>query len=105
MQQIIDELQRADEVWERAQADSENAPPDPGFPHRVRALGEACEHQARSLARAGWIDGFGWTPVSERRHMTLSHELRPGANRPGPAKLWDEFDRAVQRLASPWRAM
>ena len=30
--------------------------------------------------------------------MALSHELRPGANRPGPANLWEEFDRAVQRL-------
>lgn len=30
--------------------------------------------------------------------MILSHETRPGANRPGPAERWDEFDRAVQRL-------
>jgi len=30
--------------------------------------------------------------------MALSHELRPGANRPGPAGLWAEFDRAVRRL-------
>ena len=30
--------------------------------------------------------------------MIISHELRPGANRPGPPKLWKEFDRAVQRL-------
>jgi excisionase family DNA binding protein len=98
MQQIIDELQLADEVWEQAQTASENAPPDPGFPHRVRALAEACAQQARSLARAGWVEGFGWTPLPDRRHMILSHELRPGANRPGPANLWDEFDRAVQRL-------
>jgi hypothetical protein len=30
--------------------------------------------------------------------MIISHELRPGASRPGPPKLWQEFDRAVQRL-------
>ena len=30
--------------------------------------------------------------------MIISHELRPGANRPGPPKLWQEFDRGVQRL-------
>jgi excisionase family DNA binding protein len=53
MRQIIDELQLADEVWEHAQAASENARPDPGFPNRVRALAEACERQARSLAKAG----------------------------------------------------
>jgi excisionase family DNA binding protein len=98
MQQIIDELQLADEVWEHAQAASENAPPDPGFPNRVRALAEACERQARSLAKAGWIQGFAWTPPPGRRHMILSHELRPGGNRPGPARLWAEFDLAVQRL-------
>jgi excisionase family DNA binding protein len=98
MRQIIDELQLADEVWEHAQAASENAPPDPGFPNRVRALAEACERQARSLAKAGWIQGFAWTPLPGHRHMILSHELRPGANRPGPARLWAEFDRAVQRL-------
>jgi excisionase family DNA binding protein len=98
LQQIIEELQLADEVWEHAQVASENAPPDPGFPHRVRVLAEACEQQARSLGRAARIEGFGWTPLPDHRHMILSHELRPGANRPGPAKLWDEFDRAVQRL-------
>jgi excisionase family DNA binding protein len=98
MQQIIEELQGADEIWEHAQSASENAPPDPGFPHRLRALAEACEHQARSLDKAGWIEGFAWTPIPNSRHMILSAELRPSANRPGPPELWDQFDRAVQRL-------
>jgi excisionase family DNA binding protein len=98
MQQIIGELQVADEVWEDAQTASENAPPDPGFPHRVRALAEACERQANSLGKAARIEGFAWTPLPGRRHMILSHETRPGANRPGPGELWDEIDRAVQRL-------
>jgi len=30
--------------------------------------------------------------------MIVSPELRPGANRPGPPELWEQFDRAVQRL-------
>ena len=30
--------------------------------------------------------------------MVLSHELRPGGTRPGPASLWQRFDRTVQRL-------
>jgi excisionase family DNA binding protein len=98
MQRIVEELQLADEAWEGAQAASESAPPDPGFPHRVRALAEACERQANSLSRAARTDGFAWTPLADRRHMILSHELRPGANRPGPAELWEEFERAVQRL-------
>jgi excisionase family DNA binding protein len=98
MQQIVEELQLADEIWEQARTASENAPPDPGFPHRLRALADGCEQQARSLARAGWIKGFAWTPIPEGRHMIVSPELRPGANRPGPAELWEQFDRAVQRL-------
>lgn len=98
MRQIVEELQLADEVWEKARTASENAPPDPGFPHRLRALAEGCEQQARSLARAGWIEGFAWTPIPDGRQMIVSPELRPGANRPGPPELWEQFDRAVQRL-------
>jgi len=97
-QQIIEELQLADELWGQAREASENAPPDPGFPHRVRALAEACEQQGTALARAGWTEGFAWTPLPDRRYMALSHELRAGGNRPGPPALWAEFDRAVQRL-------
>ncbi len=96
--EIIEELQRAAELWQRSQEASENAPPDPGFPHRVRALAAACERQGAALARAGWTEGFAWTPLPDRRYMALSHELRPGGNRPGPPGLWAEFDRAVQRL-------
>lgn len=98
MQEIIEELQLADELWERAQDASENAPPDPDFPHRMRALADACEQQASALSRAGATEGFAWTPLADRRYMALSHELRPGGNRPGPPALWAEFDRAVQRL-------
>jgi excisionase family DNA binding protein len=98
MQAIIEDLQQADEAWDGAQAASENAPPDPGFPPRVRALANACERQGESLATAARIQGFSWTPRPNQRHMILSHELRSGANRPGPPSLWDEFDRAVQRL-------
>jgi hypothetical protein len=29
---------------------------------------------------------------------SLSYELRPGANRPGPAELWVRFDQAVDEL-------
>ncbi len=98
IQQIIEELQLADEAWEGAQAESENAPPDPGFPHRLRALAEACDQQGSSLAKAARTEGFAWTPLPGRRHMILSHELRPRANRPGLPTLWEEFDRAGQRL-------
>jgi hypothetical protein len=98
MAEIIKGLQLADEVWQGAQAASENAPPDSGFPYRVRALAEACDHQAASLLKAAQTQGFEWTPIPDRRHIWISHELRPGANRPGPPAIWAAFDRAVQRL-------
>jgi hypothetical protein len=36
--------------------------------------------------------------VPDARNMRLSHETRPGANRPGPPELWQRFDTTVQRL-------
>lgn len=98
LQEIVEQLHLADEMWDSAQAASENAPPDPGFPKRVRAFADACQQEASSLGRAASLRDFSWTPVPDQRHMMLSHELRPGANRPGPPALWQEFDRAVQRL-------
>jgi hypothetical protein len=98
MQELVEELQVADGLWEFAQAASDSPPPDPGFPHRVRSLARASEHQSKALGRAAGVRGFSWTPLPDQRDMIISHELRPGANRPGPPKLWQEFDRAVQRL-------
>jgi len=97
-EQIITGIQQADEAWTAAQTASENPPPDPGFPMRVLALAQACEQQADWLLTAAQTNGFAWTPLANRRGMVISHELRPGANRPGPAELWEEFDRSVQRL-------
>lgn len=97
---IAERLRRADQAWEHAQAASENVPPAPGFAERIRAMAAACEQQARSLAEAGQIKGFAWTPIPGARDMTISAELRPGANRPGPAALWEQFDRAVNDLGA-----
>jgi excisionase family DNA binding protein len=98
MQGLVEQLQVADDLWDIAQAASDDPPPDLGFPQRVRSLARACEHEASALGRATSVHGFSWTPLPDHRHMIISHELRPGANRPGPPKLWQEFDRAVQRL-------
>ena len=91
-------LQEADRVWAEAQAASDNPPPDPGFGSRLRALAEACEQQAKSLKDAADVPGLVWTPEPDAREMVLSYELRPGATRPGPARLWQRFDSAVQLL-------
>lgn len=91
-------LQEADLVWGAAQAASDDPPPDPGFGSRVRAFAEACEHRARALEVAADVPGLVWTPEPDARQMALSYELRRGANRPGPASLWQQFDSAVELL-------
>lgn len=98
MDEIVEQLQRADALWDAAQAASDNPPPDPGFPHRVRALAIASERRARALGVAASVSGFNWQPQTDQRDLFISYELRPGADRPGPPKLWQEFDRAVERL-------
>lgn len=97
-QEIVERLNRADALWQSAQEASENAPPDPGFPDRLHAFATACEEEASALGTAASIEGFSWTPSPDQRYMILSHELRPGATRPGPQSLWQRFDRTVQRL-------
>jgi hypothetical protein len=96
---IIDGIQRADNAWLGAQAASENAPPDAGFPHRLRALAAACEMRQHWLSRGGATKAFEWTPIPDGSRLQLSHELRAGANRPGRRNLWDQFDLAVDALS------
>jgi len=99
MRAAVKDLQDAGAVWDAALDASENAPPDPGFVGRLRAIAEAAERQRDALDRAQVIPGFTWKPVPDTENMILSNELRPGANRPGPELLWDSFDRTVDRLA------
>ena len=99
MQAAVKDLQEAGAVWDAALDASENAPPDPGFVDRLRAIAAGAERQKEALDRARVIPGFTWKPVPDAENMILSNELRPGANRPGPDLLWDSFDRTVDRLA------
>jgi excisionase family DNA binding protein len=92
-------MQRAAAAWDAALDASENAPPDPGFGGRLRAIAKASRQEARALERAELIPQLGWTPLPEAEEMVLSHELRPGGNRPGPAGLWQSFDMTVERLS------
>jgi excisionase family DNA binding protein len=99
MRAAIRELQEAGAAWDAALDASENAPPDPGFVDRLRAIAEAAERQRDALDRAQEIPGFTWKPIPDAEDMILSNELRPGANRPGPELLWESFDLTVDRLA------
>jgi hypothetical protein len=42
--------------------------------------------------------GFEWKPIGDGSNLRISHELREGAIRPGPQRLWDQFDFAVGSL-------
>ncbi len=93
----LERVEIADRQWTRALERSEQAPPDAGFPDRLRDIADASEQEAGALRLADSL-GLGWSPAQGARTLRLSYELRPGANRPGPQALWDRFDRAVAAL-------
>ena len=89
----IKAMQEAEAVFDTAVEASNNAPPDPGFPRRVRAVAQASLQQAEALNEASLIPGFRWTPVSDPQPVIRSHELRPEATVParrasGGATTW-----------------
>jgi hypothetical protein len=93
----IQQVQRADESWGAALQATQSAAPDAGFASRVRAIADPAEQEAAALELAA-SRNVGWTPDQNQRHIILSHELHPDANRPGPIELWERFDEAVERL-------
>jgi len=95
----IKRMQEAEAVFDTAVSASNNAPPDPGFPSRLRAVAAACLQRAEALDQASRIPGFRWTPVSAPDPVIRSHELRPGGNRPGAPHKWQTYDMAVERLS------
>lgn len=94
----IDLVRMADRGWESALKASELAPPDPSFAMRVRAIADAAEREGSALMNAAVNVGLRWTSRPGARGMRLSHELRPGGNRPGPPELWERFDAAIELL-------
>jgi len=90
-------LQQAKTAWGRAMTAHKMAPPDAGFPSRLRELAlaaraerEACEEADRA--------GLLWRPIPGAQGAQPPYELRPGTGRRGPAELWDRFDAVVQNL-------
>jgi excisionase family DNA binding protein len=86
--------------WEIALEQSRMAPPDARFASRIGHIAEAAS--ARAITIKDCIDepGFEWRPIPGAAGMTLSYELRPGGNRPGPKDAWERFDRVVARLGA-----
>ena len=99
------EYRRASERWRHALLASAEAPPDAGFPARLREVATAANQQSAAfelLAAAR----LGWKPRPGARAMELSYELRPGArSRPGPPELWERFDQAVLALGDAYEGI
>ena len=83
--------------WSDAMRAHEQAPPDPGFRDRLRALGDAAAAMRDAHAQALQA-GLAWRPVADSERARPPYELRPGTARRGPPDLWLRFDAAVRRL-------
>jgi excisionase family DNA binding protein len=84
--------------WLSALRQSEMAPPDAGFAGRLQLIAEAAARKAAALGLFPADEVMRWDGEPDAFGLTLSHELRPGGNRPGPPELWVEFDSAVARF-------
>jgi hypothetical protein len=95
---IVKEMMTAGESWEAALDAHALAPPDAGFPARLRALSNAAAEQASAFELAA-DGGLGWRPRTIESDFSLAPELTPGMTRPGPEELWRAFDDSVAALA------
>ena len=84
--------------WEIALEQSRMAPPDARFASRIRHIAQAASRRAAAIRESMSDPSFVWKPIPDSSGMSLSYELRPGGNRPGPKDRWDRFDRVVARL-------
>jgi len=84
LDRAMNQLRIAEHSWQTALRQHVTAPPDPGYPRRLRDL----------AAR----EGLGWTPLPPAERPA-PHELTPSSGRPGPPELWEEFDQALEDLS------
>ena len=96
---IVERMTSAGQNWESALDAHALAPPDAGFPSRLRALASAAAEQAAAFELAAQ-GGLGWRPRTVEGDFRLAPELTPGMTRPGSEELWQSFDQAVAGLAT-----
>jgi hypothetical protein len=96
---IVKQMMSAGERWESALDAHALAPPDAGFPVRLRALSIAAAEQAAAFELAAQ-GGLGWRSRTIDGEFSLAPELTPGRTRPGPPELWERFDAATAALAA-----
>jgi hypothetical protein len=98
-QDAMDEAEASYE-WEIALEQSRMAPPDARFAGRIRQIAQAASWRGAAIRDRLDDPGYAWKPREGSAGMTLSYELRPGGNRPGPKDGWEQFDRMVARLGT-----
>lgn len=90
----IDRTRAGDAAWAAAQRAHEMAPPDADFAQRLRDTARAASIEAGALEyaiTAGLTAKQRWPTAPQ-----FAPELRPGANRPGDADLWEQWDETVK---------
>ncbi len=97
VERAIDQLRTAEQRWTIALSQHRLAPPDDGYPRRLRDLADACEQQHVAFEYAA-AQGLGWNPPPAAAVLTLPHELDPSRGRRGPRELWTRFDLAADDL-------
>ena len=96
---IVERMMSAGQNWESALDAHALAPPDAGFPRRLRALSEAAAEQAAAFELAA-EGGLGWRSRRIEDEFALAPELTPRMTRPGPPEFWERFDTATAGLAA-----
>lgn len=89
--QAIETMREADVRWNAALAGLGS------FPGRLRVLSEAADEESRAMT-LGHLANVNWKPRPGARRLAFPEEVRPGSNRPGPPKMWAEFDKAVEQF-------
>ena len=95
--QIMRAVRQAGNEWGQAMRAHVLAPPDAGFPQRLRNLADAAAREQAAWEEAHTI-GLMWRPIPGAERAEPPYELRPGTGRRGPAQLWARFDSAVSAL-------
>ncbi len=96
VERAINNMNAADHTFRSALRQHRLAPPDAGFPRRLKDFADACESQQIACEYAAQ-EGLGWEPLPPARRLPPP-ELRPDSGRRGPAELWAKFDPAWEDL-------
>ena len=97
VERAINNMNAADHTFRSALRQHRLAPPDAGFPRRLKDFADACESQQIACDYAAQ-EGLGWEPMPAARRLPPP-ELRPDSGRRGPAELWAKFDPG---MGGPW---